>query len=108
MSGAIAFPFKITGSGTVATVAYGSDAEVEQAIAALALTRLGERPMEPDFGTPDPLMGELTSSDIQVGLDSYGPDGIIIASVTSTPSPQSENQSLVAVDWHREEVPQYG
>jgi hypothetical protein len=105
MSGAIAFPFHITGASEVATVPYGSDAEVEQAIAVLALTRLGERPMEPEFGTPDPLMGEITVSDIQVGLDSYGPDGIIIASVTSTPSPQNENMAIAHVEWHREEVP---
>jgi hypothetical protein len=105
MSGAIAFPFRITGTAEVATIPYGSDAEVEQAIAVLALTRLGERPMEPEFGTPDPLMGELTASDIQVGLDSYGPDGIIIASVTSSPNPHNENMSIAHVDWHREEVP---
>lgn len=104
MSGAIAFPFRITGNKEVATVPYGSDAEVEQAIAVLVLTRLGERPMEPDFGTPDPLMGEITASDIQVGLDSYGPVGIVIADVTSTPSPQNENMSIAHVDWHREEV----
>jgi hypothetical protein len=105
MSGAIAFPFKITGASEVATVPYGSDAEVEQAIAVLVLTRLGERPMEPDFGTPDPMMGEITASDIQVGLDSYGPDDIVIASVTSSPSPHNENTSIAHVDWHREEVP---
>lgn len=106
MSGAIAFPFRITGASTVATVPYGSDAEVEQAIAVLVLTRLGERPMEPEFGTPDPLMAGLTASDIQVGLASYGPDGIVIASVTATP--KTENMSIAHVDWHREEVPTNG
>jgi hypothetical protein len=61
--------------------------------------------MEPEFGTPDPLMAEITASDIQVGLDSYGPEGITIASVTSSPSRTNENLSIAHVDWHREEVP---
>jgi hypothetical protein len=104
MAETIGFPFRITPKGEVSTVQQGSDAEVRQTIAVLILTRLGERYMVPQFGTPDPLMASIASGDIQVGLDSFGPTGVEIKRVTARPSPLSETTSLVSVEWHRREV----
>lgn len=81
--GILAFPFRIAPDGAVATVGYGTDEEVDQAIAALALTHIGERPMQPEYGIPDPAFAGLDVGDIQVGLDDYGPAGIQVDSITT-------------------------
>lgn len=85
-TGALSFPFRLTPTGTVATVAPGSDAEVDEAIAVLCLTGLGERLMRPTFGIPDPTFADgLFIGDIQVGLNEHGPQGVTITSLDMTP-----------------------
>lgn len=85
-NGALSFPFRLTPTGTVATVAPGSDAEVDEAIAVLCLTGLGERHMRPTFGIPDPVFaGGLFIGDIQVGLNEHGPEGVTITDLKMTP-----------------------
>ncbi|MFT4471688.1 hypothetical protein ACMX2H_17445, partial [Arthrobacter sulfonylureivorans] len=71
--GVIAIPFRLTPQGEVATAPHGSPQEVDEAIVALALTRVGERPMQPSYGTPDPVFTGLSAGDLQVGLDEFGP-----------------------------------
>jgi hypothetical protein len=77
----------------------GSDAEIEEAIAVLCLTTLGERPMLPTYGVPDPAFAGLHVGDIQVGLDEHGPDGVTITGVEQ--SPVSNTQSAAEVTWSR-------
>lgn len=48
----LAFPFGSAASGRSATVAYGSDAHVRQALELLIFTMAGERVMRPDLGSP--------------------------------------------------------
>ena len=102
MSGVIAFPFRLDPQGNVATAAYGSDQEVDGAIAALILTDIGERPLSPGFGVPDPTGIGLSEGDIQVGLTDYGFEDIEITSLTT--EPVSATQAAVTVLWDREEV----
>ncbi|QIN94359.1 baseplate wedge protein [Arthrobacter phage Abba] len=99
--GALSFPFEITPTGEVATVGYGTDAEVEQAIAVLVLTEIGERQMSPGFGVPDPAFAGLHVGDIQVGLDDYGPTGITITSVDIID--KTDRQSVADIRWTRDE-----
>lgn len=103
MSGVLSFPFRVGQNAEIATVPAGSDLEVEQAIAVLVLTRLGERPMEPLFGTIDPIMAELEPGEIQIGLDTFGPEGIIIQSVETVPLNGSDTVSKATVLWSRDE-----
>lgn len=97
--GAISFPFRLTPTGSVATVERGSDAEIDEAIAELVLTTIGERPMRPGFGVPDPAFSGLFVGDVQVGLNEHGPQGVIITAVTSTP--KNNSQAVADITWSR-------
>jgi len=97
--GALSFPFRLTPTGSVATVVPGSDAEYEEAIAVLCLTNIGERPMRPTYGVPDPAFAGLHVGDVQVGLDEHGPDGVTIFAVDTTPI--NNTQSAAEVSWSR-------
>ena len=99
--GALSFPFKLTPTGEVETVGYGTDAEVEQAIAVLVLTGIGERPMSPGFGVPDPAFAGLHVGDIQVGLTDYGPPGIMVTSVDIID--KTDRQSIADIRWARDD-----
>lgn len=101
-TGALSFPFRLTPTGDVATVEGGSDAEIDEAIAVLTLTRLGERRMRPTFGIPDPVFANgLFIGDIQVGLNEHGPEGVRITSLDMTP--ESNTQAIATILWDREE-----
>ena len=100
--GVISFPFTLTTTGAVATVAHGSDAYVDQAIAKLVLTNIGERPMAPDYGVPDPTFGELHIGDVQAGVTMFGPPGVRITAVESTP--YSDTQSVANIAWAYEDT----
>jgi hypothetical protein len=97
--GALSFPFRLTPTGAVATVERGSDAEIEEAIAVLVLTTIGERPMRPTFGVPDPGFAGLYVGDVQVGLDAHGPQGVIVQSVVSVP--KNNSQAVAEIAWTR-------
>lgn len=98
--GVLSFPFRLTPTGAAATVGYGTDTEIDEAIAVLALTQLGERPMAPDFGVPDPAFHGIHTGDIQVGLTDHGPAGITINTITTTPA--TETLSRATIQWSRE------
>ncbi|MGL3805835.1 hypothetical protein ACSYDW_07020 [Paeniglutamicibacter sp. R2-26] len=101
MTGVLAFPFRLDPQGNIATAAYGSDQEVDGAIAALILTDIGERPLSPSFGIPDPTGIGLTEGDIQAGLTDHGFEDITISNITTRPV--SPTQAAVTVHWEREE-----
>lgn len=99
----LAFPFGLTTGGVVATVESGSDAEVDQAIAVLLLTNHGERPMAPQFGIPDPAFAGLNLSDVQVGLDQYGPGGVRIAELDTVPVNDTQSEATLKWRWANSE-----
>lgn len=100
MTGTLAFPFSLDPQGRIATVPYGSDQEVDGAIAALILTDLGERPLSPTFGVPDPAGIGVTQGDIQVGLADHGFEDVTITEVITEPA--SPTQAAVTVTWRRD------
>ena len=97
----ISYPFRLTPTGSVATVVPGSDAEIDEAIAVLCLTNLGERPMRPTFGVPDPTFAGVHVGDVQVGLDEHGPTGVTVVGVET--NPVSNTQSVAEISWSRVE-----
>jgi hypothetical protein len=97
--GALSFPFRLTPTGSVATVERGSDAEIDEAVAVLVLTTIGERPMRPGFGVPDAAFGGLYVGDVQVGLDEHGPQGVVVLGVESTP--KNNTQAVAEITWSR-------
>lgn len=62
-------------------------------------TRPGERPMWDDFGIPDPAYVGIDAADVQVVLDAYGPEGIIVDNSYS--EPVSELLTVVEFSWSR-------
>ncbi len=102
--GVISFPFRLTPQGHVATALHGSDQEVEELLAALVLTHIGERPMEPDFGIPDPTWVGITLNDVETGLAEFGPPGVTIDSLDE--EPLTDTQSSYVLSWSREPVDQ--
>lgn len=98
--GVLSFPFRLTTTGAVATVEHGSDAEVDEAIAVLVLTNVGERLMAPDFGVPDPAFAELHIGDIQAGLTSFGPAGVRATSLDMQPA--NDTQAVAQINWSRD------
>lgn len=98
--GVLSFPFRLDRMGFVATTERGSAAEVDEALAALTLTVIGERPMSPRYGVPDPAFRGLTTSDIRAGVDGYGPDGVTIVDVSTIPT--SETTARTVIEWAHE------
>lgn len=83
MTEILAFPFRIDPvSGRAATATVGSDREAADAIAMLALVRLGERELCPGFGTRDPAYTEDVdiAGEIASGLLVWGPADVDISS----------------------------
>lgn len=95
--GVLSFPFRIDPQGQVAVTGYGTVQEVDEAIAVTVLTMMGERPMYPTFGIPDPAFAGLAPGDIQVALDTYGPPSVQITSVDQ--EALNETQAVAAVRW---------
>jgi hypothetical protein len=97
--GILSFPFRLDPTGRAATVQVGSDVEVNEAIAVLVSTMIGERLMVPEFGIPDPAFSGISQSDVQVGLDQFGPAGIIVHSLDVIP--RTETRSEADIRWTR-------
>lgn len=95
--GVLSFPFRIDPQGNAATTGYGTEQEVDEAIAVTVLTNMGERLMYPTFGVPDPAFAGLAPGDVQVCLDAYGPSGVQVSSVDQ--EPLNETQSVAAIRW---------
>lgn len=92
----LSHPFLIKSNGTAKTVTAGSTAANAEAIAVLAQTIRGERPMAPAFGITDPTFQGLDAGEIQAGLSAFGPDGVIIASVKSEPRTDTTTTVTIA------------
>lgn len=105
MTGTIRFPFRLTAAGQVATAPYGSEQEVNDAIASIVLTDIGERPLAPGFGITDPVSQAINDvdmgSDIQAALSSFGFEDVSITDAAV--SPQGSGRASVLVNWDRDE-----
>jgi len=91
----IAHPFTIRANGTVKTVTDGSSAANAQAIAVIAQTVRGERPMCPGFGVTDPAFRGLDVGEIQAGLAAFGPQGVTVSALSY--EPRTETTAAVTI-----------
>ena len=96
----LAFPFQIRLNGRAALVADDSEECDAQQIAFLLLTRIGERPLAPEYGTPDPTFDVRGSSeaDITAAIAAMGPT-VDVDSVTVTPT--ADGTSSVEITFTR-------
>lgn len=79
----LGYPFRVGVNGRAVTVEQGSEAEHAQELAGLILTRRGERPLVPLYGTDDPTFAELDRADLVAAVELYGPD-VDVVEVTTT------------------------
>lgn len=70
----ISFPFRIDGTGAIASVDQDSDPEIEEQLAIAALTRPGERITVPTFGVADPAFDRFQLAALQRHCLDFGPD----------------------------------
>ena len=69
----LSHPFRLSTTGTVATVEQGSAQAVAEQIAMLCSTHKGERVMLPDFGLSDPAFVGIDQAEVALGVNLYGP-----------------------------------
>lgn len=96
----ISFPFRLDGTGAVASVEQDSDQYTDEQIALAVLTRTGERIQVPTFGIADPAFDMFQVSALQRHLIDFGPQ----VQVTSVGVDRTvDGRERVAVSWERVE-----
>lgn len=85
----LSHPFRLNADGSAATVLDNTDEALVEGIAVLALTRRGERPYAPTFGTSDPTFdADMDLADLNVALALHGPavtvTGVEVSHATDT------------------------
>ena len=81
----LSHPFRLTLTGAAATVEDGSTQANAEGIAVLAMTRPGERPMCPTFGTTDPAFNGYDAAELSAALTMFGHAGVGIDNVRTVP-----------------------
>ena len=94
----ISFPFRLDGSGVVATVDQGGDIEIDEQIALAMLTRPGERITVPTFGVNDPAFDGFIASALARQCTDFGP-AVTIRTVSI--NKLDEGREEVVVEWTR-------
>lgn len=97
----LAFPFALRPNGRVAQVEDDSDESAAQQIALLLLTRVGERPMVPEYGVPDPTFDSTGTSDADLAaiVAAFGPQ-VSVLTVDETPA-ATDGLSTVEITFTR-------
>lgn len=73
MAQILAYPFQLTGAGTVATVEEGTDGQLAQELAVAVLTSPDERPLLNDYGIADPAFRGFDTEALRLHVELHGP-----------------------------------
>lgn len=92
------FPFRLGPDGSIASVAQGSDRDVENLLVAAVLTRPGERIQAPTFGIADPVFAGWELPALSRHVLDFGPD---VDLATLTVSIIAGDRERVAIEWER-------
>lgn len=87
----LSFPFRVTASGAAATVEQDSDEQKADLLAALILTRPGERDLVPGFGVPDPTFVGIDVAAVEGAAAVFGPDVTITDVQVTVTGPGSQD-----------------
>jgi hypothetical protein len=79
----LSHPFRIQPNGRAATVEQDSDDQRAELIAAIVLTRPGERQLAPGFGIPDPAFTGIDVAALEGATSVFGPP-VSVRDVTIT------------------------
>ena len=103
MSITLAHPFRLTASGSLATIAEGSAAHAAQLAGHTLSTTVGERPLAPGFGLPDLAGGSVDAGQVAGALAACTPE-LAVDAITVTQTPDGHVDITVAVDWTQEDL----
>lgn len=94
----MSFPFRLDGTGAIASVEQDSDAEIDEQIALAMLVRPGERIQVPTFGVADPTFARFQLGALQRHLNDFGP---AVEVLTVTDRRVADGREEVVVNWRR-------
>lgn len=95
-------PFAIDSAGAAITVDQWSDAQARGIVAAVVRTRVGERPLAPDFGTSDPVSVGADEVEIRTAVELCEPD-LLVTDVTVVRTSGSRQDVRVSAVWRDDE-----
>lgn len=70
----LSHPFRLGPDGRAVTITAGSDEHIAQQLALLQLTRPGEHPLAPEYGTADPTFDAVDPAETTVKARLFTPD----------------------------------
>ncbi len=91
----LSHPFRLTSTGSAATVTDATPEAYAEGLAHLILTRRGERHLVPAFGVTDPAFGVLHPAEVTAGVALFGPPVTLVAVDMSYPSDTVERVEVV-------------
>lgn len=97
-----AHPLRLDGSGGIATVEQGSLAEAAQSALAVAATPLGERPLAPQFGLPDPVGAGVDADTLTAAIGISEPDLLVTEVFITGPDVNGLQTVTVQVAWQED------
>lgn len=88
MARTLSYPMRLAPNGSFVTVDQGTDTDAREQIAVICLTRPGERPVTPGFGTSDPAFTGFRGTELVAQIAQWGPpvaiDDIAVEALTDT------------------------
>lgn len=90
----LSFPLRVTPNGQFATVEQDSEDQSAELLAALVLTRPGERDLVPGFGVPDPTFVGIDEAAIEGAAAVFGPDVTITDVAVEVTGPGSQDVTI--------------
>jgi hypothetical protein len=87
----LSYPFRLNASGQAATVEQDSEDQYAELLAALVLTRPGERDLVPGFGIPDPTFVGIDVGALEGAAAVFGPDVTITDVQVTVTGPGSQD-----------------
>lgn len=98
-----AHPLRLDGSGSIATVEQWSVAEAAQCALAVVATVVGERPMAPQFGIPDPAGVGVDADTLSASIGISEPDLVVTEVDIIGPGADGRQTVTMQVAWDEED-----
>jgi len=98
----LSHPFRLDGSGAIATVEQWSDVQCQQVAQCIVQTVRGERSLAPVFGLADPVGRVLSPDEVRAAIELCEPD-IRVTAVDVAPATGGRVSVTVASIWRADE-----
>lgn len=97
MAPLFSFPIRMLPNGRFATVEQGTIEADEESVAMLVLTRVGERPLAPSLGVPDPTFAQVNPRDVEAAVRTFLPS-VRLRSIDASPVQQHAQQVRIELE----------